>query len=49
MKDRWDPRLRGCGGAGRVAAGPEATAERIEAAVAKAGYRARVKGPASRG
>ena len=27
-----------------VAAGPEATAERIEAAVAKVGYRARVKG-----
>lgn len=26
-----------------VAAGPEATAERIEAAVAKAGYRAHVK------
>ena len=36
-------------GTARVAAGPEATAERIEAAVAKAGYRARVKGPASRG
>lgn len=30
------------GGFARVAAGPEATAERIESAVAKAGYRARV-------
>lgn len=31
-------------GTARVAAGPEATAERIEAAVVKAGYRAHVKG-----
>ena len=31
-------------GSARVAAGPEATAERIEAAVVKAGYRAHVKG-----
>ncbi len=30
-------------GLASVAAGPEATVERIEAAVAKAGYRARVK------
>ena len=31
-------------GTARVAAGPEATAARIEAAVVKAGYRAQVKG-----